>query len=101
MRQDNRKLDGDLAVDESLEFSGLLGGSIRVVSGGSLRLTGECVGDLSVEPGGHAVIEGTVGGDVINRGIVEIRGAVKGKVASRGGTLIRAPDALIRGVVEQ
>ncbi len=101
MKHDNRKLDGDLTVRDELEFSGRLNGSIVVARGGSLLLSGDCIGDLTVETGGTAIVDGTIGGDVVNRGVVEIRGAVKGKVASSGATLIRHPGSMIRGTVEQ
>lgn len=101
MEHENRKLDGDLRIEGAVEFSGSLSGSMTVAAGAELLLTGICVGDLVVEAGGRAVIHGTVGGDLLNRGAVELNGTVKGEVVTRDGRFERGPDAVVRGIVEE
>jgi cytoskeletal protein CcmA (bactofilin family) len=94
-------MDGDLAVDEDLDFSGIVRGSITVNPGGSLHLTGRCEGNLLVKPGAHAVVSGTVGGNLANQGIAEVWGEIRGDVVTSNAEYWQSPDAVVRGAVRK
>jgi hypothetical protein len=54
--------------------------SATVVAGGYLLLTGMVCGDLIVQPGGRATVNGMVEGSVRNDGKVDVCGMVHGRV---------------------
>lgn len=49
---------------------GRVTGHARVLSGGALLVRATNVGDLTVDEGGRAIVHGTVGGALFNRGEV-------------------------------
>jgi cytoskeletal protein CcmA (bactofilin family) len=94
---DSRTIEGDLEVADDLDFSGTVLGSITVNDGGSLHLMGVCRGDLHVRRGGHAVISGTVAGNLENQGSVELWGAIQGNVTTASRQYHQSPAARIGG----
>lgn len=68
-----------------------------MLSGGWLYVVGAVIGDTTIDPGGHATIQGMCDGEVVNNGEVDVTGVVHGKVSGTGRTRV-APDAMVAGV---
>jgi hypothetical protein len=76
-------------------------GSIRVVAGGNLTLMAVCQGDLTIDPGGTAVIMGIVSGNVINRGgDLHFTGIIEGQLIRQAGRTLVEPKSIIGGVTQ-
>jgi len=89
----NGKHDGDLAVTGHSVLRGMVTGTTTVTVGALLECYGTCCGDLVIDEGGRAVVYGTVGGNVINRGSFTLHGVVSGHV---NGQVELADGAIIR-----
>src|SRR5476649_3003388 len=66
--------DGDLRLENDLDFCGLVTGTVTVPPGLRLRLYGQICGDLIVQKDGQASIYGSISGVVQNQGAVRILG---------------------------
>ena len=75
MRFRNDNVDGALLIEDDLQFAGLATGTVRVTAGATLLLTGTA-GNLSIEAGGRAIVNGTVIDTVMNSGELEVSGCV-------------------------
>jgi cytoskeletal protein CcmA (bactofilin family) len=96
VRQEHGKIDGNVAVSDTLTLFGMCTGNVVVENGGVLVLHGMCSGNVKVEAGGEAQIRGMVSGNVVNNGgLVEIWGMVTGNVDEHDGTTIRHEGAII------
>ncbi|MCW3476266.1 G8 domain-containing protein [Limobrevibacterium gyesilva] len=97
MHTRNDEIDGGLLVEGELEFAGFTTGTVHVTAGATLLLTGTAA-DLLIEPGGRAIVRGTVSGAVMNGGKVEIHGMV-GNVVDTGpaASTQLMPNAVVRG----
>jgi cytoskeletal protein CcmA (bactofilin family) len=92
----SQKSGRDEVVAERCAFDGAAPGSVEVIDGGDLLLTGTVEGDVTVHPGGRAEIRGTVEGEVVNLGgTVEVHGTVGAVLSAAGETWI-APNATVR-----
>lgn len=80
MRPVSKKINGDWTVTESIDFTGMVTGSMTVL-GGEVSLMGMVCKDLLVKSGAKVVVRGTVQGTVYCEGRVEVLGVV-GKVVS-------------------
>jgi cytoskeletal protein CcmA (bactofilin family) len=100
VRTENGKIEGDFLVQGELELNGMVTGTITVPSGASLHLHGICCADLVVMTGATAIVFGSVAGDLVNQGVVELRGVVNGNVATKGAHFQRSPSAVVHGSVE-
>lgn len=61
-------LRGDQVFQKDQRFDGMIGGSVTVAPGVTLRLSGMVGGDLIVEPRATVHLGAMVAGDVINKG---------------------------------
>ena len=100
MKIESGKIEGNLVVDEPFELQGMVTGVTTVTANGSLKLQGMCCDDLVIQKGGVAMIMGTVDGNLVNEGTVELRGVIRGNVHSRSGHFQRSPSSVVRGTVE-
>lgn len=82
-------------ISEDLTFHGQITGDARVAAGARLVLHGQVAGTLTIEEGGSAVIHGMVGRDVVNRGDVDVRGMVIGRLIDESGRAVVAPRAVV------
>ena len=64
----SRAVAGPVILREDAVVDGLIDGDVMVLGGATLELGGAIVGDLMVEVGGRAVVRGSVGGAIRNRG---------------------------------
>lgn len=94
----NQNTKGIIIVSSYKSESGIIDGA-RVKSGGSLRLSGICNGDIEVSKGGTLTVTGIVNGIVKNNGgIVEIEGLVSHVSANSGKTTIGGSVSSVSGV---
>lgn len=100
MKTETRKIEGDYCVEGELALNGMVTGTTTVAPGGSLHLHGICCGDLVVTQGATAVILGTVVGNLVNQGVVELRGTINSNVSTKSGRFQKSPSAMVRGSVE-
>lgn len=96
----NGKIEGDYVVHGRLQISGMVTGTTTVAPNSHLHLTGMCCGDVVVQAGATAMLSGTIGGNLINHGVVELRGTVQGNVRSTGAHFQRAPSSVVHGTIE-
>jgi cytoskeletal protein CcmA (bactofilin family) len=99
MRDRNDKIEGPFLIEENLLFRGMITVGATVRSGVMLDLRGTITGDLDVERGARAIINGTVNGTVRNHGgCVELFGTVDAVVdlSPEAQTVVK-PGALIKG----
>jgi hypothetical protein len=83
-----------LRIDRDYEQTGATHYPVVVLSGAVLRLSGSLSGDLVVEQGGTAVIDGQVDGDLLCAGTAELNGVLRGNVEIAGtGTFTAATGA--------
>ena len=88
---------GDLTLNDDLEISGLVSGTVTVPSGRHLLLNGMIAGDLIVEQDTRVTIHGMVIGMVFNHGgDVEIFGMVDGVTDSSDRKTFIDARAVIR-----
>ena len=100
MRKQSTPSKGDLTLDDALDLTGVVAGSVTVRDGGRLGLKGVVSGDLRVEKGGQATVQGSVGGEVLNRGgELTVLGAVRGRLHTESGRTRIHEDAEIAGGV--
>jgi hypothetical protein len=98
MRTSNQNFEDDVIVNDEFEFSGMITGSITIVSGGHFVLHGICCRDLFVEPGSVVHIHGTVVGNVYNRGgNLEVYGTIGGDLYRLSGKNFVAKNSMIKG----
>lgn len=97
---ENGKLEGDYVVHGRLQLNGMVTGATTVSPNSHLHLAGTCCGDLVVQAGATAMLSGTVVGNLINLGVVELRGTVQGDVRSNGAHFQRTPGSVVNGTVE-
>lgn len=71
---------GDLVVEGFHKISGQVTGTTIVKSGGELVSHGQLAGGLIIEAGGSAVIHGQVSRNVVNFGVLTLRGQVSGRL---------------------
>ncbi|MDO9006084.1 MAG: hypothetical protein Q7V20_21785 [Aquabacterium sp.] len=98
--EDEGLIDGSAVVDRPLVFEGEASGSMTVTADGTLHLRGTCCGSLHVHKGGIAIVHGVVKQDVINEGILELRGRVEGNLFSKGAFYLRITPGVVLGTVE-
>lgn len=73
------KLEGPLEIGDQLQLDGMATGDVTVLSGGHLILRGICGRNLIIEKDGKVDLYGTVIGDVLNRGgVLEVMGTIRG-----------------------
>ena len=72
-------------VSGELAISDLDAPTTTVVDGGILYLQGRLTGNLTIGPGGVAIVRGQVDGSVMNRGQLHLFGVILGNLDSRGG----------------
>lgn len=93
----NDHIESDLLVEGDLEFAGLAISRIHVLPGATLLLTGS-VSQLSIEPGGRAIVRGTVTGSLISGGEVEIHGLVESLIETGPlASIVIHPGAIVAG----
>ena len=98
MKQVSGMINGDYTVHGKLDLTGMVSGTVRVASDGSFHLHGTVTKDLILETGSRAALDGTVTGNVINRGgRLELRGSVGGSVRHESGETLISPKALVEG----
>jgi hypothetical protein len=97
---ENGKIEDNLIVNRQLTLNGMVTGQTTVAPGASFHLYGICCQDLIVSSGATAVIFGTVVGDLINEGVVELRGIIQGNVFSKGAKFLQSPSAIVNGAIE-
>lgn len=77
---------GKLVIATSVTESGMIAGAV-VKRGGSLKLSGMSVGDITIETGGSLEVSGTVNGSITNNGgKVQINGTAR-SVRMNSGSL--------------
>ena len=79
-----------MVLNENTVILATVTGQVTVKTARSLSVTGAICGDLILERGSTALVEGNIFGDVINNGgYLHLFGAVTGKVVeNRGRTVI-------------
>lgn len=88
---------GKLKVSSYMSESGIIKGA-RVLSGGSLFLSGISYGDIVVSKGGKLVVTGIVIGTIRNNGgTVKIEGEVSTVIANSGSTTIAGIVSYVTG----
>lgn len=93
----NTQSRGPITVSRYMSESGIISGA-KIISGGSLHLSGVCEGDVNVGKGGTLVVTGMVNGTVINNGgSVLIEGQVSNVTAISGRTTIRGMVGYVNG----
>ncbi|MFZ0668440.1 MAG: hypothetical protein WAM97_22005 [Acidimicrobiales bacterium] len=92
-----RTIEDHLVVQGQLELYDYAANGVHVPADAWLRLVGAVGGGMTVDPGGHAIIQGTCLGDIVNNGEVDVLGVVSGKITGSGRTRI-SPDAIVDGV---
>jgi len=98
MRIENRKLEGDVKINDEVTLNGTVGGSIIVSDSGNLVLNGIVCQDLILEKGSIVELFGTVNGDVRNRGgEIRVKGTIMGSIYKEAGTIIIEPEGKIKG----
>lgn len=97
---ENGKLEGDYVVQGRLQLNGMVTGTTTVSPNSHLHLIGMCCGDVIVQAGATAMLSGTIVGNLINYGVVELRGTVNGNVRSNGAHFQRAPSSVVHGTVD-
>lgn len=81
MELQNNKIQGDLVVEGTLNFHGMVTGNATVSDGAVFNLYGMVCGNLILESNSKAIIRGMVSGDLINNGgQFELLGRVIGSV---------------------
>ena len=98
MRSIHHKVDGNLRVDTDLEIFGMIDGDLTVAPGGTVHLLGMCTGDVIIEIQGHLRLDGTVIGNVTNRGgEIVVLGTIRGILREEAGVTTVAPGAVVGG----
>jgi len=98
MRTEQKQIDGDLVLTDSLALYGQATGNVVVASGGELHLYGMCARDLTIQEGGKVVIYGMVSGHVVNDGgDLRVLGTIVGSLRSPDGSTEVDPNACILG----
>lgn len=93
---DSRKIEGNLNVNNELDFSGMVTESITVEDGGILILRGTCGKNLTMQEGSRVSLHGMVGGNVYNNGgYLEVYGFVVGYIQTQEGQTIVYPNARV------
>ncbi len=101
MREENGTIDGDVQLTSDLHLTGTIAGTAVVAPGAYLKLSGTIDRDLSLDLGSQVDLNGTVLGDVYNRGgNLHIAGTVLGSVYREGGYTAIGPGAEIEGDVD-
>jgi hypothetical protein len=89
-----------LEIDDDFTLLGMVTGDIIVVANGNLQLDGTCGRNLILEEGSTVFLNGTVSGNVYNRGgELEVYGVIYGRLHKDAGQTIVDSDAVIRGGV--
>ncbi len=71
--------NGDVRLDRSGRFDGMVNGSLTIASGCEVEMAGMVNGTLVVEDGARVVVSGMVNGATVNHGgHVEATGLVTG-----------------------
>jgi cytoskeletal protein CcmA (bactofilin family) len=101
MREESGTIDGDVQITSDLHLTGTIAGTTVVGPGAYLILDGTIDDDLILDLGSQVDLNGTVLGDVYNRGgNLHIAGTVQGSVFREGGYTAIGPDAEIEGDVD-
>jgi cytoskeletal protein CcmA (bactofilin family) len=96
VKTERGKIESPLLVEDDFALYGMAVKGVTVRPGGLLRMYGTVVGDVVVEREARAEIDGTVHGDLINRGgTVNLRGTLRGRVRTEGGTTNVDPNAVV------
>lgn len=87
---------------EDIQLNGAVMGSAVIANRSEFILNGVIDGDLHLEEGAKATVNGTVKGNVFNEGgELKIFGMVNGRVVQRRGKLFVSPKAFILGGVSK
>lgn len=97
MRIEKGEIRGNLEIDDDFTLLGMVTGNITVLDGGTLELNGTCHRDLIVEKGATVSLNGTVKGNVHNRGgRLEVYGIIDGRLHKEAGESFIDDRAIIR-----
>jgi cytoskeletal protein CcmA (bactofilin family) len=101
MREETGTIDGDVQLASDLRLTGTIAGTAVVGPGAYLILEGTIDDDLILDLGSQVDLNGTVLGDVYNRGgNLHIAGTVLGSVYRESGYTAIGPGAEIEGDVD-
>src|SRR4051794_25360640 len=101
MREETGMIDGDVQLASDLRLTGTIAGTTEVGPGAYLILDGTIDDDLILDLGSQVDLNGTVVGDVYNRGgNLHIAGTVLGSVYREAGYTAIGPGAAIEGDVD-
>lgn len=87
----------------NVHLTGLVEGDAYVSNGSKAIIGGMVVGSLKIGPGCNVKVNGTVTGDLISEGAVQVEGVIQGRVVEQGsGQVTAASGAVIggKGVVD-
>jgi cytoskeletal protein CcmA (bactofilin family) len=101
MREETGTINGDVQLSSDLRLTGTIAGTALVGPGAYLVLDGTIDDDLILDLGSQVDLNGTVLGDVYNRGgNLHIAGTVMGSVYREGGYTAIGPGAEIEGDID-
>ena len=96
MRAEHGKIEGNLRVADGLDLHDMVTGTVSVAPGRRLELRGTVCRDLVLEEGSSVHFQGTVSGDVDNRGgELLVCGSSGGTSHREGGTTVIDPELSI------
>jgi len=100
MRVENRKIEGDIKINEEVTMNGTINGSAIVLKGGLLVLNGIVNQDLILESDSKAQVFGSVNGNIYNKGgELEIHGTIMGTIHKEAGIIVIYPESNIKGKI--